>query len=212
MVTIEEKLSLFSKLVFQDILNESEKKIKALEEKNAALIEEYRKELIEKSKKITLNMDRKIEQKKSEMLSKAKMEVKQSLLSKKQELLDRILEEQKNKAKEFIHTNEYALFFKKNFEAILSELPEISGLRIEIMERDREAFQEYIEKAVMDNGYSPEKISYIEGSKAMIGGIIVSNIEGTLRYDASISSLLEDKKAFIMERMYEELEKVGDLG
>ena len=89
----------------------NQKKIKALEE-NAALIEEYRKELIEKSKKITLNMDRKIEQKKSEMLSKAKMEVKQSYCQ-KQELLDRILEEQKNKAKEFIHINEYALFFKK---------------------------------------------------------------------------------------------------
>ena len=43
MVTIEEKLSLFSKLVYQDILNESEKKIKEIEEKNARLIEEYRK-------------------------------------------------------------------------------------------------------------------------------------------------------------------------
>ena len=73
------------------------------------------------------------------------------------------------------------------------------------MERDREAFQS-IERSWTK--VIPGKISYIEGSKAMIGGIIVSNIEGTLRYDASISSLLEDKKAFIMERMYEELEKL----
>lgn len=212
MVTIEEKLSLFSKLVYQDILNESEKKIKEIEEKNARLIEEYRKELIEKSKQITSNMDRKIEQKKSEMLSKVKMEAKQKLLSKKEELLDLLIEEQKNKAKEFIRTDAYVLFFKKNFEAILNELTGIKGLRIEILERDRKAFQDYIQQAAMARGIPLENISYLEGSKGMIGGIIVSNLEGTIRYDASISSLLEDKKAFIMERMYEELEKVGDIG
>lgn len=212
MVTIEEKLSLFSKLVYQDILNESEKKIKAIEEKNAILIEGYKKELVEKSRKIISDMDRKIEQKKSEMLSKAKMEAKQKLLAKKQELLERLIEDQKNKAKEFTHTTEYAVFFKKNFEAILNELTDVRGLRIEILERDREAFQNYIEKAIMDKGFSPEQMIYTEGSKSMIGGVIVSNTEETIRYDASISSLLKDKKDYIMERMYKELEKVGDQG
>jgi len=104
------------------------------------------------------------------------------------------------------------LFFKKNFEAILNELTDIKGLRIEILERDRKIFQDYIQQAAMARGIPLENISYLEGSKGMIGGIIVSNLEGTIRYDASISSLLEDKKAFIMERMYEELEKVGDIG
>lgn len=212
MVTIEEKLSLFSKLVYQDILNESEERIKAIEEKNAVLIEEYRREFIEKSESITQNMERKISQKKNEMFSKVNMEEKQRLLSKKHELFEVLLEDQKRKAQDFISTDGYILFFKKNFEAIINELDSINGIQIEILEHDRKRFHNFIEKTILDKGIPMEEISYHEGSKAMIGGIIVSNKEGTIRYNASISSLLEDKKPYIMKRLYEELEKVGDLG
>lgn len=210
MVTIEEKLRLFSKLVYQDIIYESEEKIKEIEAKNNILVEEYKKELEEKAKKVIQNMDLKIEQKKNEMISKANMEAKQKLLSKKQELLELLIEEQKSKAKAFVNTREYDLYFKNNFEEILNELKAFKGIRIEVLPQDREKFHTFIEKSMEDRGISTDKICYVEGNKTMIGGMIVSNEEGSIRYDASIASLLEDKRPFIMKRMYEELEKVGD--
>lgn len=210
MVTINQKLNLFSKLVYQDILDHSIDEIKNIDEENKKYIEDYKSELIKKAESISNQTDNKIIQKKNEIISKAHLEVKQNMLLKKQEFIHLLLNEQISKAKNFVKTNDYIEYFKKCLENILYELEGSIKIQIELLSEDRKAFQAMIEKIAKNKGIFSENITYIDAEDSIIGGMIVSNEEKAIRYDATVFSLLEDKKELIMNRLYEELKKVGD--
>ncbi|HOQ16821.1 MAG TPA: V-type ATP synthase subunit E [Defluviitaleaceae bacterium] len=210
MVTIKEKLNLFSEWLYQDVIEKNEKELKQIEEENRTYIESYKRELEKRVTSIHRNMENKISQKKNEMISKANLEVKQNILIKKQECFDCLIDEQIKKAKEFTKTKAYEAFFIKTLETVLDKLKNAKSIAISLTKQDRQRFQVLIEELAKKKGLLPANITYQDAPEEIIGGMMVSDEGAAICYNASIMALIEDKKEFIMKKLDEELKKAGD--
>ena len=177
MVTIQEKLNLFSKLVYQDLVDSQYKELKMIEQENNQYIENFKNELEKRVDDINFDINNKIIQKKNEMISKANLEVKHKILLKKQEFVDILINELITKAYDFTNTSNYYDYFKKSYTTILDKLWDKKIIQIELLNKDRQRFQVLIEELSNKKGISPNNISYIDARDSIIGGLIVSDKE-----------------------------------
>jgi vacuolar-type H+-ATPase subunit E/Vma4 len=210
MVTIEEKLQLFSKLVYQDIANESEEKVKAMEDRNNKLILDYKQQLMKTADQIKKETDKKITQKKNEMLSKANINTKNRTLEKKQGFIRVLKNELKQMAIDFVETEQYEIYLKKNLQKVISQMNKDKKVIIQMTEKDKKRFQTMVIQQMIEQGFDEHNIDFEIVTDQMIGGFVVTDAENTFRINATMSALLEDHKNLIVNKVYEQLEKVGD--
>jgi len=207
MITIEEKLNVFTKMVLGKVQDEYQAKLNELTEKNNILIEQQREELIEKKKKILQEYISKGEIEKEKLISKAKVERKRMILAKKEELIDKLMDNIFKMSDQYTYRKKYEEYIRGVIKRVLQEFKDKNHLNIYVLKRDVERFKELIYNEAKRADFPEDKITIMETKEDIIGGLIAVDGDETVRIDYTLRGLIEENRRIIGQRLVEELEK-----
>lgn len=207
MITVEEKLELLKKLVYDEEEEKYIATIKEIDQKNNHIIE-AKKEELNKRKTELINKERLLATvQHNETISKKSQEFNEKLLSKRQVILNDFLESLEKKAKEFSSSNLYRDYICTMLTKILKELNE-NEIIVTLNEEDKYKLSD----CILEIGEVNNKKVSIEIAKIdIIGGFILSNKDRTYSYDNSFRSIIEENRYEIGKELFLSLEKTGGL-
>ena len=113
MVTIEQKLSLFSKLLQQDIKTEIGEKIEAMEKEYEVIMAEQKRKVDKDADDIIEHARKKAEIKRLELISKAKMKTKKESMIAKEKYIGVFIEHLKVRIMAFKETSSYKEYLER---------------------------------------------------------------------------------------------------
>lgn len=211
MITLEEKLALFDKVVFEKVLGEFNKKLEELEKRNETLIKEYEEEVIQKSEKYKEEIIREAEDSEKKILTKAKNSAKSEVLNMRQALMNDLIEEIKVELLKFTETKAYLNYLEKIVKENLEDIQAFESLVVALMPARFEEAKSTVMKTIEASGGSFDSIEFEESDYDFLGGAYFLNGDGTMRIDGSLERLIEANEKFIGHLLYETLNKAGDL-
>lgn len=206
MPSIQDKVALFNRVLYENIDKEYEEKknaiLKNYENQKAALLAE--KEKIEKPLRNTSKQ--KAETKKQQMISKAQYERHYKLLKKKKELEERFFAYIVDSAREFVKTEEYTKFLFNLISDAIKTLNINNEAHFYFTKDDIEKHGIQI-GTILNSNYGGNY--YIEEAKIdIIGGFYIETTDMAKRFDATIMSMIEEKRSFICQKLSEKLDSV----
>lgn len=211
MVTIEQKLTLFSKLLNQDLKEENDKKLMALEKEYEKKIAENKFEVNKECTEIIEQARRRAEIKKVELMSKGRLSSKKEMMIIKEKMITQFMLELEKKVKAFVQTEAY----KTYLETVINELESLKGqeshLVVYLTDSDYQYNQDFIRTAFNNIGLDVQKLKFEIDSKDIMGGMIIKDPVLNTRIDESIRTLINEQKDRIVERISIAIGEVGEV-
>ncbi|WP_125152799.1 V-type ATP synthase subunit E [Clostridium rectalis] len=180
MTTINDKIKLFSKIVFDKIDGEIEQEIKSFEREKEGIINNEKKKANEYKEKSIGDISRKARVKSNEIISKAKLTRQKEILKLKDDLINEQLESITMKLKEFTKTQDYKKILYSQIEDLNSKYAD-KKYDVYLNGKDFIEYGEEIKKLLNEN-FSLQKIN-----NDIVGGFILQDKEGTMRIDNSLA-------------------------
>lgn len=208
MTTIKDKLEVFRKLIYEDEEEKYKSILKELEGKKEDLIKSKKLEVEKRREEVLRRKNLLEETEKNRIISEKTQEMKYKLLSKRNDILEDLVVSLEEKAEKFTFTAEYIDIVAKDISKEIENLDE-KELIITISEEDREKLAD----SILEIGQKYNKnitIQTVEKSK-LIGGFVVSDKDRTYNIDNSYKTIIEENRYEIGKRLYEALEKAGDI-
>ncbi|HNR64937.1 MAG TPA: V-type ATP synthase subunit E family protein [Atribacterota bacterium] len=194
---IEDKISLFTKVILERIELDFQKKQNILtenhknREKNIiADYEDKKKQTIEKNVK-----DAQI--RKQHQILKERTRARLVLLKKKNELMNRVFEEVRNKVRTFLPSAEYSDFLREALEKILTRFSPEQFLYFKFSTHDMENRIEMILNTI--DSIRGRNTYKVDADKQLIGGLFVKSGDGLLEIDYTVNTILEESYQIIGE-------------
>ncbi len=209
MVTIEQKLTLFSKLLQQDIRQELDDKAVALEEEYRSKVEKSKLKADRQAEEIIAQAIKKGEAKKVELISKGKMATKRENMLAKEKHICTFMDHLKERIIAFTQTENYCRYLDRCLVQCESLKDYTNLLMIYITAYDKENHQDYIMKKLEAIGVNKNKLRFEVSEKDILGGFIIDDPQLNMRMDFSISGLLEDNKNQIIETIFKAIGEAG---
>lgn len=210
MVTIEQKLLLFSKLLNQSMDKKFEEELKELGN-------QYR-EKIQKNKDAVDNEVRSIEEKakigtetmRTQSLSKSRVSYKKEIMSLNEKYYKVFISKLRERLNSFVKSDKYQdylsnIIFKLNEE--LFDSNEMDNIIIYLVKSDYDKYGEFIKQEISKK-QNKTNIMF-KTLNTIIGGLIVENPENNFKFDLTIDAVLEDNKGYIMQTLFQALEAGG---
>ncbi|MBV1819827.1 hypothetical protein KUA25_17295 [Bacteroidales bacterium MSK.15.36] len=207
MITIEDKLNIFYKIVLEKEKEESLKVLNEIEEKNKATLDKHRERLFKVKDDIIEKSIKNGELKKDELISQEIVEARKRIFTKKEGLLDDLILSLEKKAKDFVNSEEYSQYLLDGIGRVLKDI-EDEAIIIYLKNEDRLGLSGSIAKVGIEIG---KKISFENANEDIIGGFIVSDIDKKYLIDESFKGKIEENKYLIGEELYSTLGKAGDI-
>lgn len=202
MTTIEDKIKLFSKVIFEKTQEEKQKEFEKFESERALKLEEKRI-LIEKKHKETLaDIQKKARFKASEIVYKEKSSVQKEILCLREALIEETISELKRLLSDFVCSKEYSEFFHEKLKKVLLSLDKGKYI-LYLTEKDKSIYEDQITEVVNDI----EELSVkLEITKAdIIGGIIIEDEGRRFRLDNSFITKLDGFKQYVGLKVMESI-------
>ncbi|WP_409228903.1 V-type ATP synthase subunit E [Gudongella sp. SC589] len=207
MITVEEKLDIFHKIVYRDEEEKFLSALRELEEANERLLENKRKELEQQRGEIIRRKKNQARIERNEIRSKELEDTKARLRAKRKELEIDLVDAIVKRAKEYVTTREYGEYLCHNLDRHLKEF-EDDELVLILRENDKLISENCIKGLKTATG----KTFIVQTmSEDMIGGFIISDKNRTFNIDHTLRTLIKGKEYLIGKRLCQTLEGVGDL-
>ncbi len=207
MTTINDKLDIFRKLVYEQEEEKYKKALEDLDEKARNLIESKKLEIKKKKEDLAEREALLKETEKNKAILEKQQELKSKLLLKRKEILEDLLVSLQEKATNFTLTDEYNDAVIENISEVLLNIDD-KELIITITEEDKEKLEKSILK--LAKKYKKDiSISTVPKSK-IIGGFILTDKDRTYSIDNSYKTIIEENRYEIGKRLYKALEEAGD--
>ena len=193
--TLEDKISLFTKVMIERIEYDFQKKQKELvehcEKRKANIIENY-----EERKKIALvKAARNAEFKKQQLILKTRSELHLEILKKRNEFIERIMDDVKKRTNIFIRTTEYKGFLKNAISQVLSKFSDDQYICFSFSRNDIENNRKYILETL--KSLKNEGTYEIKDDKSLTGGLFVKSDDGKVEVNFTIDNIVEDSKKLV---------------
>lgn len=206
--TIEDKISLFTKVVIERIELDFQQKQKKLVEYYENRKTEMIKENEEKKENVVTRATKDAESKKQQTILKARSAMHLAVLKKKQEFAERIMDEVKKKTRAFIGTAEYVEFLKEAIKQVLSKFSDDQLVSFSFSKNDMEDKNRREEILNTIKSLRNDEATYkIEIINNLIGGVFVKSSDGRLEIDFTINTILEESNKLVGEVLYSWLSK-----
>lgn len=210
MVTIEQKLTLFSKLLNQDIKEEIDKKLNDLEKEYEKRIAENKFATDKEATEIVEQARKRAEIRKVELISKGKLSRKKEMMMIKEQLIERFMVALEEKVKVFTTSEEYKVYLQKVIQG-LKDLKEYENdLMVYLTKSDYENNKDFIQEALVKVGLKHEKLSFEVATEDILGGLVIKDPVLSTRMDESIRALLDEEKGQIIEKISLTVGRVGE--
>lgn len=205
MVTIEQKLELFRKLLNQSMYLKVEEELSKLEKEFQMKVQQTEETIDIAAQEIVDRAKKKAESRHAENTGKSQITMKKEIMSIKEKYLDVFMNNFKGRLEEFIESKEYKTFLYKNILKLNNELNDYDklDLNIYLSTKDFNKYRDFIKTELAKN----HGVSFITFD--IMGGFIAEVPSKGIKYDLSIDTILEDNKAYIMQTLFEAL-KAGE--
>ena len=202
MTTIEDKISLFSKIIYDKVNEEKEERLEVFASVAQEKLDIERGKIEELMRSLQIEVSKKSNIKANVIIAKERVSKQREVLLLKDKLVKDALEDVRQKLVEFVSLPEYKPYFisalKKTFEGIDS-----GNYYLIVLKRDYERFQDDIE--VLCLKYPQRNVDIVVSEVDFIGGLMLKDFEGKFKIDNSINSKLQDCKEVIGVRVMEVL-------
>ncbi|MGI5950001.1 V-type ATP synthase subunit E family protein [Peptoniphilus sp.] len=206
MILLENKISIFNKIVFLKKKEECDALIKEEEEKAEKAIAE-KVESLKKDREEYIKRRVSLAEKSGyEKIAKANEEKRVLALQEDEKLLNRLLASLENKLKEFAKTDEYVKFETYNFKRALDEIDEDS-IYLYIRNDENPNLVSALKKVAEEKNV---KLIVDELYDYHIGGFIISDINRSYNIDLSLKNRVEDMRYEIGAMLHNKLREAGD--
>lgn len=199
MITIEEKLKLFTKIVYDRVEKENRAMVEKFNEEFGNIIERKRQELINEAQNILSQNIREIEKERTKILSRARIEEKRITLEANRAIFDKALKDLLKYAEDFAKTPEYSEMFFDDLERIK---PQLKGNIIDIYVTKSD-FERY--KNNIDEAFDGKTINYFIDDE-LIGGFKAIDKSISIKFDMSFSGRINEARELIGRKLFEILQ------
>ncbi|MGD9567450.1 MAG: V-type ATP synthase subunit E [Sedimentibacter sp.] len=208
MITIEEKIKLFYKLLNQSMDIHLAEDLKDMENSYKFKLEKLKSNVDKEAKEIEDRALKRAEIKRAESISKSKVIIKKDIMALKEKYYYTFMDKFKTTLKEFANSNEYKTYLSNIISKLSEDIKNYdnSDVVIYVTNRDKEKYSEFIKSEISKN--IPNNIVF-KTTGNIIGGLIAEFTEKNIKIDMSIDAVLEDNKTYIMQTIFETLE-AGD--
>ena len=204
--SIEDKISLFTKVIVErielDFQQKNKKLVKYYESQRSTIVkdnEKRKKEAIASATKDAIT-------KKQQVILRSQSTMHLEVLKKKQEFIERIIEEVKKKTRTFTSTVEYIEFLKEAIKQVLSRFSGNQFVNFSFSSDDIKNNQKVILSTI--KSFRDEDTYKIEADNSLIGGVFVKSGDGRLEIDFTVNNIMEDSKKLIGEYLSSWLNEV----
>jgi len=204
--SIEDKISLFTKVIVErielDFQQKKKKLVKYYESQRSTIIknnEKRKKEAIASATKDAIT-------KKQQMILRSRSAMHLEVLKKKQEFIERIMGEVKKKIRTFTSTAEYIEFLKEAIKQVLFKVSDDRFMNFSFSSDDIKNNQKVILSTI--KSFRNEATYKIEADNNLIGGVFVKSGDGRLEIDFTVNNIMEDSKKLIGEYLSSWLNEV----
>jgi V/A-type H+-transporting ATPase subunit E len=202
MTTIEDKISLFSKIIYDKVNEEKEEKLGIFSIEAQKKLDMEREKIEELMRSLQIDVLKKSNIKANVIVAKERVSKQREVLLLKDKLVKDALEDVRHKLVEFVSFLEYKPYFisalKRTFEGLDS-----GNYYLIVLKRDYERFKDDIE--VIRDEYPQRNVEILFSEVDFIGGLMLKDFEGMFKIDNSINSKLQDCKEIIGVRVMEVL-------
>lgn len=207
MVTIEQKLLLFSKLLHQSMDKKFAEELEEIEKQYGYKLQKNKEEVDKEVENIEQNARKKVETGNAESISKAKISIKKENMSVKEKYFKILMDHFKDTLKEFVKSEKYKQYLLGLIIKLNEEMGNSEGdnLIIYLTETDNDKYRSLIKQEITSN-HNFKNITFKTISESIIGGIIAEYPEKSLRINMTIEAVLEENESFIMQTLFESLE------
>jgi V/A-type H+/Na+-transporting ATPase subunit E len=210
-VSVEDKIELFSKMIFKDIEELfAEKRLKAAEsfeqEKNRLL-----EEVEAKKKTILEEAEKRAEKDRKQLIAKAKSQVYHQLLDSRQQLISEIIELLIQEAKSFVSEEDYKGYLSRNLIKASAAFEKSGSLQLYFTKRDLEVLSEFINQQLA-LGKLKGRCVLKEAGQNIIGGFYAEDDKREMQVDYTLKSLIEENRELIGSSVSRRLDEVQNNG
>ena len=200
MTTIEDKIKLFSKIVYDKIQKEEQGEIDKFIKEKEITIKNEKAKIQNEEDKVIKEIEKKAELKANEIVAKEKLIKQQELINLKENIIENIMTEIKDQLAEYTKTQQYFDYLKKEILNILNTL-QPGEYYLFLTERDVNKYKDSLNPILSDyNGFN---VLIKTSSVDLIGGFIIKNSNGKVRIDNSILEKLEENKESVGVKVME---------
>lgn len=209
MITIDSKVGLFQKIVYEKIELEYKQLLEEVEVANEIALTNHQKAASEKAEHFVDTMVKDAELEKKRTIAKVKGEVKSRILNTRAHLLDDLVKAVEMKARNFVTTEDYKICLLKRFESNFEAYRELDDLLIEMVDKDIPRFKDDLTELVSSLGFEGG-VSFVETDEPIIGGVVVYNLERTIKYDSSIQAIISENYNLMGQMVHKMLKEAGE--
>jgi V/A-type H+-transporting ATPase subunit E len=195
--TIEDKISLFTKVVIEkielDFQQKQKKQLEYYESRKTTLIKDNE----ERKRTAVARATKDAETKKQQMILKTRSAMHLAVLKKRQEFVERIMDEVKKRTRAFISTVEYVDFLREAIKQVLFKFSDDQLMSFSFSRNDIENNREVILNTI--KSFRDEATYKIEVVDSLIGGVFVKSGDGRLEIDFTINTILEESNKLVGE-------------
>lgn len=208
MITIEEKIKLFYKLLNQSMDIHLAEDIKDVENSYKFKLEKLKSNVDKEANEIEERAIKRAEIKRAESISKSKVIIKKDIMALKEKYYFAFMDKFKSELKEFTNSNEYKTYLSKIISKLSDDIKSYSNsdVVIYVTNSDKEKYSDFI-KSELSKKISNNII--FKATENIIGGLVAEFTEKNIKIDMSLDTVLEDNKTYIMQTIFETLE-AGD--
>jgi V/A-type H+-transporting ATPase subunit E len=195
--TIEDKISLFTKVVIErielDFQQKQKKLVEYYESRKTTLIKDNE----ERKRTAVVIATKDAETKKQREILKTRSAMHLAVLKKRQEFVERIMDEVKKRTRAFIGTMEYVEFLKEAIKQVLFKFSDDQLVSFSFSRNDIENNREVILNTI--KSFRDEATYKIEAVDSLIGGVFVKSGDDRLEIDFTINTILEESNKLVGE-------------
>lgn len=206
MINIEYKLDIFNQIILKEEELNAKRELESLKSENEQIYENKKIDLEKNSKAIIARRIQLANSQKNEMISKARDENRERLLSIREELLEDLLVSLKEKALEFVKSENYEEYLLSKLKKAIDNTTDFNII-LTILPEDIKKYGKAIKKLTRDIQVD---IEIDEASPNIIGGFIISDKDKTYNLDSTFKTIIEENRYEIGKALYSSLEKAGE--
>ncbi|HEX2946897.1 MAG TPA: V-type ATP synthase subunit E [Clostridia bacterium] len=206
MVTIEQKLSMFSKLLHRSMNDKFTEEMEKLRSEYAEKLAKNREEADSEAEDILRRSLKRAEAEKTEIASRSRINIKKAQMEVRERLFNTMLSRLTDRIRSFILSQEYGGYIASITKKLACAELTGSNLIILMTQADIDKHGELLKKEL---GEQQRELEFRVAGDDIIGGFIAIDTGSGIRMDFSIKTLLEDNHGYIMQELFRALDAGG---
>lgn len=209
-VTIEDKIELFSKMIFGNIEAQSSDKRQSLQEKYQLELMKLEQDIHAKKQELINSAEVKAERERTRLLAQVKTQEQRRSIETKQKLINRIMTILYGYAAKLGTTEDYKAILGKDIDNVIEGFGNSRLIHFYVLPNEIEMFKQVLQEKI--SRFDPEFKYVIEAAPLnILGGLIAKDKEHLLEIDLTLKTLVEEHRDTVgaaITRKYNEVSSI----